>query len=391
VGRWTFALVTLPIFLFGGAVAGWAFDRLSRPAPVTDEGRRQVLWSIGLGTAGAVLGVSSLGDLLFSRPDPGSKRLHLASVQPARTPAPAPGDAAFAHIPGLTSEVTPNGSFYVVDESLVDPVIDATAWRLQVNGLVRRPLQLSYDALKRLPAVERYQTLECISNRVGGNLMSNATWIGVPLNEILDRAGVDTSRAAEVVFRAAGGYSDSLPIAHAMDDSTLIAIGMNGHVLPRAHGFPARLLSVGTYGMRNPKWLESIEAVDRPYQGYWEQRGWIKRAVVETESRIDVPTNAAVVGRAVTIAGVAFAADRGISEVEVSTDGGRSWNRADLKTPLGKYTWRLWRYRWTPDRPGRSQVVVRARDGRGRLQTSVHHEPFPRGSSGYDEIVVTRS
>jgi hypothetical protein len=287
--------------------------------------------------------------------------------------------------------VTPNGSFYVVDEELVNPVIDASSWRLQVSGLVKRPMQLSYDALKRLPAVERYQTLECISNRVGGNLMSNAKWIGVPLNEILDRAGIDTDRAVEVVFRAAGGYSDSLPIHHAMADSTLIAIGMNDHVLPRAHGYPARLLSVGTYGMRNPKWLESIEVVDHPYQGYWEQRGWTKRAVVETESRIDVPTNDAVVGRSLTIAGVAFAADRGISQVEVSTDGGRTWNHGELKTELGPYTWRLWRYRWTPSRSGRYQVVVRARDGRGRLQASAHHEPYPSGSSGYDEVVVTRS
>jgi Oxidoreductase molybdopterin binding domain/Mo-co oxidoreductase dimerisation domain len=221
--------------------------------------------------------------------------------------------------------------------------------------------------------------------------MSNAKWIGVPLNEILDRAGVDTSRAVEVVFRAAGGYSDSLPIDHAMDDSTLIAIGMNGHVLPRAHGFPARLLSVGTYGMRNPKWLEQVEVVDRPYQGYWEQRGWTKRAVVETESRIDVPTDDAVVGRELQIAGVAFAANRGISRVEVSTDGGRTWNGAELKTVLGPYTWRLWRYRWTPTRAGTYRVLVRARDGRGQLQTRARREPFPSGSSGYDQIVVTRS
>src|SRR5207302_11230982 len=201
---------------------------------------------------------------------------------------------------------------------------------------------------------DRYQTLECISNRVGGKLMSNAKWIGVPLNEILDRAGVNTSRAVEVVFRAAGGYSDSLPIDHAMDPSTLIAIGMNGHVLPRAHGYPARLLSVGTYGMKNPKWLTGIQVVDRPFAGYWEQRGWAKLPTVETESRIDIPTNGAVVGRATTIAGVAFAADRGISRVELTTDGGRNWAPAELKTALGPYTWRLWRYRWTPRQSGRA-------------------------------------
>src|SRR5207302_7163972 len=153
---------------------------------------------------------------------------------------------------------------------------------------------------------DRYQTLECVSNHVGGNLMSNAKWIGVPLPEILDRAGVDTSRAVEVVFRAAGGYSDSLSIDQAMDHSTLIAIGMNGHVLPRAHGFPARLLSVGTYGMKNPKWLESIEVVDRPYQGFWERRGWSKTAVVNTMSRIDTPKSGAQIGGPIEVGGIAF-------------------------------------------------------------------------------------
>jgi DMSO/TMAO reductase YedYZ molybdopterin-dependent catalytic subunit len=390
VGRWPFAFVTLPIFLVGGGVAARAFGRLTRPEPITDEGRRQVLLSLGLGTAGAFLGVSSFGDLLFRRPDPGTERLRLASVTPVRTPEPVPGDAAFARIPGLTHEVTSNDAFYIVDESLVDPVLDADSWRLEIGGLVRRPGSMSYGGLKRLPAVERYQTLECVSNKVGGNLMSNAKWVGVPLSEILDRAGV-TPGAVEVVFRAAGGYSDSLPIEQAMDDSTLIAIGMNDHVLPRAHGFPARVLSVGTYGFKNPKWLTSIEVVDQPYRGYWEQRGWTKSPKVQTGSRIDVPTNGAVVGRASTIAGVAFAADRGISRVEVSTDGERTWTPAELKTEIGPSTWRLWRYRWVPDRAGSHDIAVRAYDGAGRVQTSRRRAPYPSGSSGYDRVDVTRS
>src|SRR5205823_8666269 len=120
-----------------------------------------------------------------------------------------------------------------------------------------------------------------------------------------------------------------------------------------AHGFPARLLSIGTYGMKNPKWLGSIEVVDRPYQGFWDQRGWTKPAIVHTGSRIDVPTNGAVVGKEVTVAGVAFAGERGVKRVDVSTDDGRTWNPAELKTALGKYTWRLWRYPWMPLRPER--------------------------------------
>jgi DMSO/TMAO reductase YedYZ molybdopterin-dependent catalytic subunit len=389
-GRWGFAVVTFPMYLTGGWVAARTAERLRAPAEATDEGRRVLIRSLGLGAAGAVLGVLDIGGLLFAGTDPGEKRLALTHVKSARTPATQPGDAAFANIPGLTSEITPNGAFYVVDTSLIKPLIDPTTWRLTVGGLVNRPLSLSYPALKRMPAVERYQTLECISNKVGGNLMSNAKWVGVPLREILDRAGV-RSGAVEVVFRSAGGYSDSLSIDQAMDASTLIAIGMNDHVLPQAHGFPARLLSVGTYGMKNPKWLTSIEVVNKPFQGYWEQRGWVKPAIVKTESRIDVPSDGAVVGKQVTVAGVAFAGERGISRVEVSADNGRTWNEAQLKTALSPYTWRQWLYRWTPTQSGKTVVGVRAVDGTGAVQTAQLAEPFPSGSSGYDVTEVQSS
>jgi DMSO/TMAO reductase YedYZ molybdopterin-dependent catalytic subunit len=390
LGRWAFAAVTLPMYLAGGWVSASTAARLWAPAEETDEGRRVLLRSLGLGTVGAVLGVVDVAGLLFASADPGDKRLVVSKVKEVPTPTPAAGDAAFAHIAGLTPEVTSNSTFYVVDTSLVKPVIDPATWRLAVNGLVKLPQWISYPALKRMPAIERYQTLECISNKVGGNLMSNAKWIGVPLHEILDQAGV-SSGAVEVVFRAAGGYSDSLSIDQAMDPSTLIAIGMNGHVLPRAHGFPARLLSVGTYGMKNPKWLTSIEVVDRPYQGYWEQRGWIKQAITKTGSRIDVPSDGAVVGKEVVVAGVAFAGDRGISRVEVSSDNGSTWNPAQLRTPLGKYTWTQWLYRWTPTGSGKILLGVRATDGTGKVQAAQFAEPYPSGSSGYDIVEVLSS
>ncbi|HEX9235475.1 MAG TPA: molybdopterin-dependent oxidoreductase, partial [Actinomycetota bacterium] len=214
-----------------------------------------------------------------------------------------------------------------------------------------------------------------------------AKWAGVPLPLVLDRADVHTG-AVEVVFHAAGGYSDSLSIDQAMDRSTLVAIGMNDHVLPRAHGFPARILSVGTYGMKNPKWLSGIEVVDRPYEGYWEQRGWSKAAIVKTESRIDTPRGTTVHGPSVSIAGIAFAGNRGVSKVEVSTDGGRSWDPAHLRTPLSAYTWRQWLYRWAPRTRGQAGILVRAYDGRGSVQTSRYVRPHPDGASGYDATTV---
>ncbi|HEY3211335.1 MAG TPA: molybdopterin-dependent oxidoreductase [Actinomycetota bacterium] len=387
--RLPFAVASLPIYGLGGLAAAWAQGRLQeapgRQEP--DPTRRVVLRALWWGAAGVLLGVADLGRLIYRRADPGRQLLHLANVREAASPSLSSSDAAFARVPGLTPEVTPNEDFYVVDEEIIDPDIDAAAWRLNVTGLVTRPLSVTYEELLRLPAVERYQTLECISNQVGGNLISTAKWAGVPLPEILDRAGVGGD-AVEVVFRASGGYSDSLAIEQAMDPGTLIAVGMNDHVLPRAHGFPARLLSVGTYGMKNPKWLTAIEVVNQPYQGYWERRGWSKQAIVKTASRIDVPAGGAHVRGAVAVAGIAFAGSRGVSRVEVSTDGGRSWNPAQLKRPLSSVTWRLWLYRGEARGPGESGILVRAYDGRGIVQTKKLASPHPDGASGYDAITV---
>src|SRR6266511_525622 len=371
VGRFAFAFIMLPLYMAGGAVAGWALDRLTAQAAEqpADAGltRRYFIRAAWLGAAGMLLGASAT-------PSP----VHLS-----------PQDAQFARVAGLTPEVTSNDEFYVVNEDLIQPDIDPAEWQLSVGGLVDHPVTLTYEDLKSLPVVERYQTLECISNQLGGHYMSNAVWIGVPVAEILDRAGIG-SGAVEVAFGSAGGYSDSMAVAKALDETTLIAFGMNGFVLPRAHGFPARVLGVGTYGMKNPKWLTNIEVVDRPYQGFWEQRGWSKPALVKTTSRIDTPEDGATLsGDVVPIAGVAFAGDEGISRVDVSTDGRRTWNPALLKTALSPYTWRLWLYRWTPPGPGQYSIFVRAYDGTGAVQVRVEAPPFPTGASGIDGINVT--
>lgn len=387
LSRWPFAAASLPLYVVSGATAGLVLTRLTRPAETdpghaADRSRRYFLASLGIGGAGVLLGMSSVGSLLHRRPDPGDRLLRVTGLVPASSP---PQDPAFQGIAGLSSAVTPLEDFYVVDESLIDPDIDPAAWRLSIGGRVDRPFALSYPELKRLPLVERFQTLECISNEVGGDLISTARWVGVPLRNILDRAGV-RSGAVEVVFRASGGYSDSLPIDHAMDETTLIAIGMNGHVLPRAHGFPARLLSVGTYGMKNPKWLTSIEVVDRPYVGFWEGRGWNPAAPIKTFSRIDAPRQGASVAPSVVVAGIAFAGDRGIDRVEISMDGGRTWRDAQLEGALSDYTWRRWKYVWRPARPAPATALVRAVDGRGRIQVQGLDDPFPDGASGYDQI-----
>jgi DMSO/TMAO reductase YedYZ molybdopterin-dependent catalytic subunit len=385
------ALATLPIYLLGGMVAGRVYERLTAVAPnqATDLSRRYLLRALWFGALAVLVGVADLGRLLHRRPDPGAQVLRLAQLRPAVTPPAATGDNAFRSIPGLSPSVTPNQLFYVVDEEIIDPDLDPATWRLAIGGLVERPFQLTYDGLTSMSAVERYQTLECISNPVGGGLISNARWEGVPLPAVLERAGPRTG-SAEVVFRCAGGYSESLSIDRAMAEDTLLAIGMNGNVLPRAHGFPVRLLSTGTYGMKNPKWLTSIEVVDRPYLGYWEQRGWSKQAIVKTWSRIDVPPRGADVSGTALIAGIAFAGEQTIMGVEVSTDGGSTWQTAQLETALSSLTWRRWLYRWTVEGSGDSGVLVRATDGLGLVQTAAVSRPHPDGASGYDAITVNR-
>ena len=411
VPRELFALATLPLFVTGGASASPIYRRLSRakPVPLPVEvappeetepseppirttprmpgnpqlSRRYFLISLGVGGAGIALGLANVSEFL----DPGHRLLKAGDLLKAQKPTPSPGDEIFEGIEGLTPEHTSISAHYIVDEEIIDPIITPGSWNLSVTGMVGTPISVNYEDLKAMPAVERFQTLECISNKVGGDLISTAKWVGTPLKTILEKARVDTSNAVEVVFTASGGYSDSLPIDHAMDETTLVAFGMNDHVLPRAHGFPARILSLGTYGYKNPKWLTGIEVVSRPYEGFWQQRGWDKEGLLKTMSRIDVPRGGDVSGQ-VTIAGVAFAADRGISKVEVSTDGGRGWTEARLKTPLSPYTWRLWLYDWNAS-AGDHEVLVRAYDGTGAVQIAKPATPFPDGSSGYDAIEVS--
>jgi DMSO/TMAO reductase YedYZ molybdopterin-dependent catalytic subunit len=192
-----------------------------------------------------------------------------------------------------------------------------------------------------------------------------------------------------VAFHAVGGYSDSLPLAKALEPTTVVAYGMNGQSLPRAHGYPARIIVPGIYGMKNVKWLERIEVVDYEYRGYWQRSdGWDNVAEVKTASRIDVPAELAAVEGPVEIAGLAWAGDRGIRRVEVSLDGGRTWAPAILRRQLAKAAWRQWRLPWQPAGSGRLVLQVRAVDGGGVVQTAQQAPPHPSGASGYHQVDV---
>lgn len=390
----------VPDVAFGGLVLwlGWRVAPVSgaaRVEPGASWSRRRLLrqgvsaLAIVAGGALAWEAVSSGLASLF-----GLSRPHVANVGPAEAPAtilppPIPTYGPWTDVNGLTPEVTSAADFYYVSKDLVgDPRIAPSSWQLAIAGAVKSPYTLSYDDLRSLPRVERYHTLECISNVVGGNLISNALFTGTRLADVLNRAAVQPG-ASELIFRAADGYSDSLHLSQALNPDALIVYLINGEPLPPAHGFPARLLIPGLYGMKNGKWLSSLELGNGGYTGYWEQQGWTREARVKLMSRIDTPHEGDLIGlRPVLIAGIAYAADRGIARVDVSTDAGQTWRPATLRRPLGALTWVLWEYPWTPA-TGHTQIVVRAIDLQGNVQSPAYAEPLPDGSSGYHAVNVT--
>jgi hypothetical protein len=295
----------------------------------------------------------------------------------------------------FAKEVTPTSEFYVVTKNVFDPEIAKAGWTLAVGGLVSNSTEYDYGALESLAdpststAAEEIVTLECVSNEVGGNLISTAKWNGVRLSALLDAAGVDAA-ADWVVFTCADGYTAAIPIGKAMDAATIVAIRMNDGELARAHGFPARIIVPGLYGMFHAKWLTRIDPVRGEYLGFWQQKGWTNQGQVHTTAIIATPADGTVVNGLVQIGGIAYAGDRGISGVDVSTDGGGSWSPANLHPGprTSDRTWVLWTFDWLPSESRSFQIVARAVDGLGNPQERNPSSPFPNGAAGYDTITL---
>ena len=303
--------------------------------------------------------------------------------------------------PLLASEVTPTYLFYRIDINPIVPQVDSKSWNLTIKGLVEKPLTINYDQIKSMPSVEEYVTLECISNKVGGDLISTALWKGVRLSQLLEKAAIKPN-VKYVVFRCADGYDVGIPIEKSQMEGTILAYDMNYAPLTPKHGFPVRAIVPGLYGMMNPKWITEIELVDSVYEGYWQRLGWRNNAEDNTGSTILIPDHAPArqrfrkldetddtsYGGKVPIAGIAFAGNRGISKVEVSTDGGITWKTAQIKDPLSKYTWVLWTAGYVPSNKENYKIVVRATDKTGNTQTTEMSPPFPSGATGYHMITV---
>jgi hypothetical protein len=316
------------------------------------------------------------------------------------SPAPLPAGAAPAastvpnappfDLKGISPEVTDVKDFYTVSKNFIDPSVAVGSWRLKIDGLVDKPMELTYDQLTALPASDGYYTLMCISNEIGGDLWGNAAWRGVKLKWLLEQAGVHTD-GYKAVFSAADDYKDSVLLANAMNEDALLAWEMNGAPLQKEHGSPARLLIPGIYGMKNVKWLTGISIVASDFKGFWQNQGWDDAAPYQTESRIDIPKgHTTVPAGALSVGGVAFAGNRGISSVEVSADGEKTWLPASVKPGLSGNAWQLWRADINVDSTVRD-IRVRATDGLGRPQTRQDNDPFPSGATGYHTVRVAVS
>jgi DMSO/TMAO reductase YedYZ molybdopterin-dependent catalytic subunit len=347
-----------------------------------------------LGLAGAVGTFGALtaagGRRLAGSSAVETARSEIVLPPPATTSPTTPTtDSTVAEVPGISPLHTPNDEFFRIDTALTIPQVDPDHWSLTIDGLVDQPFAVSFDELSSMPLVEADVTLACVSNEVGGHLVGNARWLGVPLTMLLDQAGLQRE-ARQVVGRSVDGFTAGFPTAVLTDGRpALVAIGMNGEPLPLRHGFPARLVVPGLYGyVSATKWLERIELTTwEGFDGYWIPRGWSKEGPVHTQARIDVPRrNARIEAGVAPIAGVAWAPSRGIVRVEVQVDEG-PWIEADLSDAIGDHAWRQWLVRWDAE-PGDHTIRVRATDGTGEVQTADVRPPAPSGATGRHEIRV---
>jgi DMSO/TMAO reductase YedYZ molybdopterin-dependent catalytic subunit len=315
----------------------------------------------------------------------------------------------------LDSFLTPTELFYIRSH-FPAPSLDVASYRLEVEGAVRDPFSVSYEELRRMPSKTRVATLECAGNgrvflvpQVEGaqwelGAVGNAEWTGVPLTDLLERAGLEDD-ACEIVLEGADrgipseppvppnpiSYARGLPRDKALRREVLIAYQMNGRDLPRDHGYPVRAIVPGHYGMAAVKWLTRIRAVREPFRGYWQTSDYgywadgdgqpVRRAlgVMQVKSQIARPCvyETLAPNTSYTIVGAAWSGESGVTEVAVSTDGGKIWSPAEFLDPPEPYAWRRWKLDWlTPAVPGPRTLLARAKDDAGNVQPDGHDPNF---------------
>ena len=358
-------------------------------APAIDRRRFFVLAGIA-GASAVVVGITARAvTVATSSVEAIRQRLRLPAP---RSSVPIP-DGAELDVPGITPLFTPNADFYRVDTALTVPTVDPAAWRLVIDGMVDQRVELTFDELLAMGLDEYAITLTCVSNVVGGDLVGNAMWLGVPIRDVLRLAGPQAD-ADMVLSRSVDGYTASTPLSALTDDGldAILAVGMNGEPLPPEHGFPVRMVVPGLYGyVSATKWVTelTVTTFERD-EAYWTPRGYSAQAPIKFSSRIDTPKIGKTVsaGR-IPIAGVAWAQSVGIEAVEVRIDDGE-WQRATLSTPVNTDTWVQWVMEWDAA-PGTHYVSVRAINKNGELQLEEPAPIAPNGSSGWQRSLISVS
>lgn len=387
------------VLIGGGAILGRLLrDTLVQAEETQDESagglsRRQFLYLIGAGSAAIV--VSAVGLALFPQREEvpggttttktGSGLPEISAFDtsgPAASPPKKLLDERIQPVPGTRPELTSNQDFYRVDIDTIPPQVNGKTWQLKLDGQVENPLTLSLGEIKSRPSISQVITLECISNQVGGDLISTALYTGVPLKALLDEAKMKPNAQA-LRIEAVDGFYETVSMQDMLDERTLLVYEMNQQPLPVEHGYPLRLYIPNHFGMKQPKWITHMQVIDHSGSGYWEDRGWSEQAIPETTSVIDAidTSQSSSNSSSVPIGGIAYAGARGISKVEVKIDDG-SWEKVELRDPpLSPLTWVQWRYYWQAT-PGKHLVSVRAYDGTGKLQQSEETPPYPDGATG---------
>jgi DMSO/TMAO reductase YedYZ molybdopterin-dependent catalytic subunit len=301
---------------------------------------------------------------------------------------PLPNAAAVVQpAAGTRPELTPVSRHYRIDINTSPPSIPEASWRLKIRGLVARPLEWTLAELRARPALHQFITLSCISNTVGGDLIGTTRWSGVSLQQLIPELGLNQN-ATHLKIHSADGFYEVVALAAIREDGrVMLTYAWDGLPLPEKHGFPLRIYIPDRYGMKQPKWIESIEAIDHWEAGYWVVRGWDREARMKATSVIDTIATNMMIARPpqemrVPIGGIAHAGVRGISKVELRVDNGE-WMPAELRTPLSGQTWVVWRYDW-PMQRGKHTFAVRCFEGDGTPQIAREAPPDPSGASGLD-------
>jgi DMSO/TMAO reductase YedYZ molybdopterin-dependent catalytic subunit len=402
-------------FVLWGLAINWAYNQLTivtpAPAASTPEtaaatpsamveplDRRQFLVTLGGASAAITVVGAGLGAMLSrSSSSPAPEATIAETVVNAQTnneawsqSNPLPNaDAAVMPAPGTRLEFTPVRNHYRIDINTLPPVIREENWRLQFIGLVEEPVEMTLaDLRENYQPIDQFVTLACISNYVAGDLIGTQRWTGVPLRDVLKDIKL-SPEATHLRISSADAFDEIIDLESVMNDERItLNYAWDGLPLTAEHGFPLRIYIPNHYGMKQPKWITTIEAIPQWEEGYWVRRGWDRDAIMKATSVIDtVAVNAIVQDgdtQLVPIGGIAHAGDRGISRVEVKVDDGE-WQAAQLRTPISDLTWVIWRYDW-PFQAGDHTFAVRCVEGDSTPQITAVAGSRPSGATGIHTV-----